>query len=80
MPSYYVATRARYVLIEAEDDSQARERGQAAMHEQYADLRERLGKDVPIEIHTVRLATFDEIELSKWHREMITREHQTTQA
>jgi hypothetical protein len=68
MPTYYVATLARYVLVEVANESQARERGRPALHELYADVRERLGTDVPIEIRTVRLATDDEIQLSTWHR------------
>jgi hypothetical protein len=77
MPTYYVATMARYVLVEAENESQARERGRRALNEQYADLRERLGRNVPIEIRTIRLATEDEVELSKWHGQMVSREQQT---
>ena len=78
MPKYYVATLARYVLVEAENELQARERGRPALNEQYADLRERLGKDVPIEIRTVRLATEDEVKLSKWHGQMVSGEQQAT--
>jgi hypothetical protein len=74
MPTYYVATLARYVLVEAENEPQARERGRPALHELYADARQRFGRDVPIEICTVRLATDDEIELSSWHRQMVARE------
>ena len=51
-----------------------RQRGYAALYDLYADLRERLGKEVPITIHTVRLATADEIELMAWHNEMVARE------
>jgi hypothetical protein len=40
----------------------------------YADLRERLGREVPIEIHTVRPATTDEIDMTTWHNEMVVRE------
>jgi hypothetical protein len=74
MKTYYVATLARYVLVEAEDESQARELGQTALHDLYADLRERLGRDVPIEIRTVREAAQDEIELWNWHHEMLAKE------
>lgn len=74
MTTYYVATLARYVLVDAENESQARELGHAALDELYADLRERLGKDVPINILTVRPATSDEIDMMKWHREMLARE------
>lgn len=74
MTTYYVATLARYVLVDAENETQARELGNAALHELYADLRERLGKDVPINILTIRPATSDEMDMMKWHREMLVRE------
>ena len=57
MTTYYVATRARYVLVEAENETQARELGQVGLHELYADLREHWGREVPHDIHTVRPAT-----------------------
>jgi len=74
MTSYLVATLARYVLVDAESESEARRLGQPALFDLYADVRERLGKDVPIEIRTVRPATDDEIDLWKWHHEMVARE------
>ena len=74
MTTYLVATLARYVLVDAEDESEARRLGQPALHALYADVRERLGKDVPIEILTVRPAADDEIDLWKWHHEMVARE------
>src|SRR5438270_8776360 len=37
--TFYVATLVRYVLVEAEDEAQARERGAAALEELYAELR-----------------------------------------
>ena len=76
MKTYYVATRARYVLVDAENETLARQLGHVALHKLYADLRERLGKDVPIEIRTVREATEDEIEMWIWHDETLTREKQ----
>jgi hypothetical protein len=75
MTTYYVATLARYVLVDANDESQARELGQIALHELYADLRQRWGKDVPIEIRTIRAATSDEIDLMKWHQQMLAAEN-----
>lgn len=74
MKTYYVATLARYVLVEAEDEAQARELGRPALHDLYADLRERLGKEVPIDIRTVREATTEEIELWTWHHNMLEAE------
>ncbi len=76
MKTYYVATLARYVLVEAEDASQAHQLGQATLDDLYADLRERLGKDVPIEIRIVREATRDEMQLWIWHHEMLAKEKQ----
>jgi hypothetical protein len=74
MTMYYVATLARYVLVDAENETQARKLGHAALQDLYADLRERLGKEVPINILTIRVATSDEIEMMKWHHEMLARE------
>lgn len=74
MKMYYVATLARYALVEAESDDQARKVGYAALHALYADLRERLGKDAPIEIRTLREATTEEIELWTWHHKMLEAE------
>ena len=50
--------------------------GPARVYELYADLRERLGREVPINILTVREATTEEIELMKWHNEMVAKHHQ----
>lgn len=74
MTTYYVASLARYVLVDAESETQARELGRAALHELYADLRQRWGKEVPIEIRTIRQATSDEMDLWKWHQQMLAAE------
>lgn len=71
MTTFYVATLARYVLVEAEDESAGRIAGRAALHELYADIRERLGREVPIEIRTIRPATTDEIEFCRWNEETL---------
>lgn len=71
MTTWYVATRTCYVLVEADDAETARRDAIPGLRNQYADVRERLGRDVPIEIHTIRPATNDEIELSNWHHEML---------
>ena len=71
MTTYYVATLARYVLVEADNDADARERGRAALHDLYADDG-RAG--AAINIRTVRPATDDEIELWRWHHEMVAAE------
>src|SRR5262245_6993355 len=59
---YYVSTLARYVLVEAADEAEARELGHAALVPLHADVAERLGRRVTIEIRIVRPATGDEIE------------------
>jgi len=66
MTTYYVATLASYVLVEAADKSVARQLGHAA-------LVQLTGNATP-HIRTIRLATNDEIELSRWHQEMLDRE------
>ena len=74
MKTYYVGTLARYVLVEAADEDAAREVGHAALHALYADIRERMGREVPIEILIVRDATDDEIDLWKWHHSMLAKD------
>jgi hypothetical protein len=74
MTVYYVATLARYVLVEAADEHDARRLGQDALYELHADARERLGKDVPINVRKVRPATDQEIELQRFHDEAIASE------
>jgi hypothetical protein len=69
MSTYYVATLSRYVLVEADNERDARERGFAALYDLYADVRERAGSEVPITIRTVRPATADEIEWDRWHQQ-----------
>jgi DNA-directed RNA polymerase subunit RPC12/RpoP len=76
MTTYYVATLARYVLVDAADEAEARRLAEPALHELYADIRERWGRDVPIAIRTVRLATADEIELVGWHQATLAAEKQ----
>jgi hypothetical protein len=71
--TYYIATLARYMLVEAENESQARERGKPALEELFAQLRER-HSNAQVEIRTVRPATDDEIEFCRWNEVMLTRE------
>ena len=73
MTTYYVATLARYVLVEAENEWEARERGYAALYEQYEDIRRRFGSGMPVEIRTIRPATVDEIEHMRWHQEYVAK-------
>ena len=78
--TYLVATLARYVLVDAANEDEARALGQVALHDLYADLREQLGKDVPINILTIRPATDSEIELQRFHDEMMARDRLATQS
>jgi hypothetical protein len=73
MATYYVATLTKYVLVEAEDEPQARELGTVALQELFTELSSRLGRQVPIEIRTIRLATAEEIELGKFQAKMNAR-------
>jgi hypothetical protein len=66
-----------YVLVEAEDEAQARELGQAALLEQHAELRRRLGRDVRVNNLDVRPATSDEIEFCRWREAMLAQERAT---
>lgn len=75
MNTYYVATLASYVLVEAENERQARAQGLAALRDLYAERRDRTGLAARIEIRTVRLATPEEIELCTWHHESLKREN-----
>ncbi|MCO6455488.1 MAG: hypothetical protein J5I93_09345 [Pirellulaceae bacterium] len=68
MFTYYVATLANYVLVNAANETDALELGRAA-------LIELTGNATP-NIRTIRFATDDEIELSRWHQEMLARETQ----
>ena len=74
MTTYYVATLACYVLVEANDEAQAREKGHAALRDLYAELRQRPSKEVPIEIRTIRKADEDENEHWAWHQNMLKAE------
>jgi hypothetical protein len=74
---YYVATLARYVLVEAGNEWEARERGYAALNELYADIRQRLGCGMRVEIRTVRPATEDEVQQMCWLRDYVAREKRT---
>jgi hypothetical protein len=66
MTTYYVVTLACYVLVEAANEADARELGRAA-------LVELAGNATP-NIRTIRPATDDEIELWRWHQQMLGRE------
>jgi len=72
--AYFVATVTRYVIVNAKEEADACELAKPMLHELYADIRERLGREVPINIHTVRPATNEEITQWNWHWEMVAKE------
>jgi hypothetical protein len=73
MTTYYVATLGAYVLVDAENEVEARELGQPALEERYAEVRK--GRpDAPVVIRTVRPASDDEIQLWQWHQEAMSGE------
>jgi hypothetical protein len=74
MTTFYVATLACYVLVEADSEAEAQYRGHDALRDLYADARQRQEDDAPIRILTVRPATEDEIEFWNWHSECAARE------
>ena len=71
MKTYFVATLARYVLVDARDENHARESGQAALQAMYDDPREGMGPNAVVNILTVRPATDSEIDLWQFHQRMI---------
>ncbi len=71
MTLYYVATLARYVLVDAADEASARQIGQSA-------LQAEAGDRAAIQVRTVRPATDDEIELCHWHHDQLARERIVT--
>jgi hypothetical protein len=77
MTTYYVATLAKYVLVEAENEKQARELGRVELEKLHADAGRQIGMELPVNILVVRPATTDEIEFSRWGEEMLGRERAT---
>ncbi len=71
MKTYYVATLARYVLVDANNEAEARTLGNDALHALYADLRAKHGREIPIDIKAIRLATDAEIDLWQFHQRML---------
>jgi ABC-type dipeptide/oligopeptide/nickel transport system permease component len=74
MSTYFVATVACYVLVDAASEDEARRMAEPQLYEMYAETRRKLGRDTPIQIHTVRLATAEEIKLQRTHDEMMARQ------
>lgn len=56
MTKYFVATLSMWVLVDATDETTAREGALPGLHQLYAESGSRIGRDFPIEIHTVRVA------------------------
>jgi hypothetical protein len=46
MTTYYVATLARYTLVKAENEGQARELGRVGLEKLHADVGRRIGKEI----------------------------------
>jgi hypothetical protein len=70
MTTYYVATLARYVLVDAPDEAAARFAGWLALDAMARDE----GGSGPSKILTVRPATDDEIDLQRWHDAQVAAE------
>ena len=73
MTTYYVATLSMWTLVDAADESAAREAALPGLQKLYAEAGSRIGRDFPIEILTVRPATQGEIEQLRWHNEMVAK-------
>lgn len=58
MTTYLIGARARYVLLDAENEAEARTRGEICLRDLYSQIGL---QNVPIEVQTVRPATSDEI-------------------
>jgi hypothetical protein len=71
MTMFYVATRARHVVVEATDEAEARRLGLPELQKLHTRVSTSIGRNLPVEIHVVRPATDDEIELGRWNREFL---------
>lgn len=60
-----VATLSKEVLVQAADETEARQLGEAALRDLDPELMQKTT------VRTVRLATEDEIEFWKWHQDML---------
>ena len=76
MTTYLVATLSRYVLVDAADETAARQMARGPLNTLLADICKRTGCTEEIPIRTVRPATDEEIQLWKWHHEMLETEEQ----
>jgi hypothetical protein len=71
MPQYYVATRSRYIVVEAANESDARRIALPDLQRLQAEVSAPIGRDLPTVIHVVRPATDDEIEMDRWSRDLL---------
>ncbi len=76
MTMYYVATRTSYVLVDAESSDEARVQGRTALAELRTGAQPAVAMKGPIDIHTMRPATADEIEFWLWHQDSLAKEQQ----
>ena len=65
---FRVATLSRYVLVEAADETEARQLGETALRDLFPDLMQKTT------VRSVTLATDDEIKFWKWHEDMLARD------
>lgn len=70
MTTYYVATLAHYVLVEAATEAEARERARPMLEELRAQARRPGVNPLQVPIQTSRPATQDEIELMHFDARM----------
>ncbi len=64
---------SRYVLVEAEDETEARTLGESALRELFPEL---MAKTT---VRSVTLATAEDIELWRWHQDFLARERDQQQ-
>jgi hypothetical protein len=74
MMTYYVATLAKYVLVEAENVGQAIELGRIGLEKLHAEVGRRLGKEIAVNILVVRPTTTDEVESCRWGEEALAQQ------
>jgi len=68
MTTYYVATLARYVLVEASDEHEAQQLA--------VDALRQLAPEDLVRLQTIRPATSGEISLWQWHQRMLAAENE----
>ena len=71
MTKFYVATRVRCVVVDAANEPEARELAMPDLQRLQDEVNALSGRNFPVQIHVVRLATDDEIEMYRWSRELL---------